>query len=313
MLRKTWARGCCISDDLEMRAISENWGVRDAGRAGHRRRLRRGAGLPYPAAPARSLEESPGARARDDAARAPGSRQQPRQTLQKFARPASAVDPEPRRRPATREEHRRFAASLRCDRARAGPDPTSSGAKRPVRRRASDRVSAPSPRSASGRGARARPEAGRASRAPLAPAAAEAATLRRSGSASCAFSSASSTRRRSLSRAVEPRATRSTRAPPAARRRAARQRRYCPARRFGTTASSGCDVSRRERHRLPVRPSLSTRAPPAARAGAPRPTTPPPAAAAPGRREPAHRLLGAREGKDHPDGPVRPGPEAELV
>jgi len=114
MLRKDVGfRGCCISDDLEMRAISESWGVPDA------------AGLAIDAgcdavlvchtlqhqhdsidAIARGARSGPMPRGRLEVA---STRVQ---TLQKFARPASAVDPAAAPKACNTEEHRRFAASL---------------------------------------------------------------------------------------------------------------------------------------------------------------------------------------------------------
>jgi beta-N-acetylhexosaminidase len=120
-------RGCCISDDLEMRAISESWGVPDA------------AGLAIDAgcdavlvchtlqhqhdsidAIARGARSGPMPRGRLEVA---STRVQ---ALQKFARPASAVDPVAAPRACNTEEHRRFAALLTDAVAGAGStaDPT---------------------------------------------------------------------------------------------------------------------------------------------------------------------------------------------
>ena len=128
MLRKDVGfRGCCISDDLEMRAISESWGVPDA------------AGLAIDAgcdavlvchtlqhqhdsldAISRGARSGPMPRGRLEAA---SSRVQ---DLQKFARPASAVDPRAAPEACNTEEHRRFAASLTdaIARSESGADPT---------------------------------------------------------------------------------------------------------------------------------------------------------------------------------------------
>jgi beta-N-acetylhexosaminidase len=106
-------KGCCISDDLEMKAISETWGVPDA------------AGLAVAAgcdavlvchtlqlqhdsidAIARGARAGPLPRERlvEAAARVA--------TLQKFARAASAVDPMAASAACATEEHRHFAAQL---------------------------------------------------------------------------------------------------------------------------------------------------------------------------------------------------------
>src|SRR6266850_655689 len=114
MLRKEVGfRGCCISDDLEMQAISENWGVPDAAE------LAIDAGCDAVLvchtlqhqhdsvdAIARGARSGPMPRGRLEAA---SSRVQ---ALQKFARPASAVDPGAAPKACNTEEHRRFATSL---------------------------------------------------------------------------------------------------------------------------------------------------------------------------------------------------------
>jgi beta-N-acetylhexosaminidase len=107
-------KGCCISDDLEMKAISEIWGVPDAAE------LAVGAGcdavlvchtlqLQHDAidAIARGARAGPLPRERlaEAAARV--------ETLQKFARPASAVDPTTAASACATEENRRFAAQLK--------------------------------------------------------------------------------------------------------------------------------------------------------------------------------------------------------
>ena len=106
-------RGCCISDDLEMQRHLRHLGRARRGRALHRRRLRRGAGLPHAAAPARLHR-----RHRPRGTRRPPSRERLEeacaarvQTLQKFARPPSRRS---QGKGATLpvEEHRAFAAQL---------------------------------------------------------------------------------------------------------------------------------------------------------------------------------------------------------
>jgi beta-N-acetylhexosaminidase len=114
MLRKDAGfRGCCISDDLEMRAISENWGVPDAAE------LAIDAGCDAVLV-CHTLQHQHDAI--DSIARGARSGPLPRgrlevastrvQALQKFARPASAVDPVAAPKACNTEEHRRFAASL---------------------------------------------------------------------------------------------------------------------------------------------------------------------------------------------------------
>jgi beta-N-acetylhexosaminidase len=107
-------KGCCISDDLEMKAISEIWGVPDAAE------LAVGAGcdavlvchtlqLQHDAidAIARGARAGPLPRERlaEAAARV--------EALQKFARPASAIEPMAAGGACGTEEHRHFAAQIK--------------------------------------------------------------------------------------------------------------------------------------------------------------------------------------------------------
>jgi beta-N-acetylhexosaminidase len=107
-------KGCCISDDLEMKAISEIWGVPDAAE------LAVGAGCDAVLvchtlqrqhdaidAIARGARAGPLPRERlaEAAARV--------ETLQKFARPTSAVDPATAASACATEENRRFTAQLK--------------------------------------------------------------------------------------------------------------------------------------------------------------------------------------------------------
>jgi beta-N-acetylhexosaminidase len=107
-------KGCCISDDLEMKAISQIWGVPDAAElavaAGcdavlvcHTLRDQNDA----IDAIARGARTGPLARERllEAAARV--------EALQKFARPASAIDPMAAGAACGTEEHRHFAAQIK--------------------------------------------------------------------------------------------------------------------------------------------------------------------------------------------------------
>ena len=106
-------RGCCISDDLEMRAISDIWGVPDAAELS----ITAGCDAVLVShtlqhqhdaidAIARGARAGPLPRERlaEAAARV--------ETLQKFARPASAIDPSSASSAAAATAHRQFAARL---------------------------------------------------------------------------------------------------------------------------------------------------------------------------------------------------------
>jgi beta-N-acetylhexosaminidase len=111
-------RGCCISDDLEMRAISDIWGVPDAAELS----VAAGCDAVLVCHTLQAQHDSIDAIARGARA-GPLSRERLReasarvQTLQKFARPASAV--EGKAASASSEEHRAFAAQLMQAAARA--------------------------------------------------------------------------------------------------------------------------------------------------------------------------------------------------
>jgi len=114
MLRKEVGfRGCCISDDLEMLAISENWGVPDAAELA----IDAGCDAVLVCHTLQHQHDSI-----DAIARGARSGPLPRQrlleastrveTLQKFARAANAVDPGAAPKACNTEEHRQFAALL---------------------------------------------------------------------------------------------------------------------------------------------------------------------------------------------------------
>ncbi len=106
-------RGCCISDDLEMRAISDTWGVPDAAVLA----IAAGCDAVLVCHTLQRQHDSI-----DAIARGARSGPLPRerlleadarvQTLQKFARPASAVNPAAAASACATEEHRKFAAEL---------------------------------------------------------------------------------------------------------------------------------------------------------------------------------------------------------
>jgi beta-N-acetylhexosaminidase len=106
-------RGCCISDDLEMRAISDIWGIPDAAE------LSITAGCDtvlvchtlqhqHDAIDAIARGARAGPLPRERLAEA-SSRME---TLQKFARPAAAIDPSSASSETALTEHRQFAARL---------------------------------------------------------------------------------------------------------------------------------------------------------------------------------------------------------
>ena len=106
-------RGCCISDDLEMRAISDIWGVPDAAE------LSITAGCDavlvchtlqhqHDAIDAIARGARAGPLPRERLAEA-ASRVE---ALEKFARPASAIDPSSASSAAATTAHRQFAARL---------------------------------------------------------------------------------------------------------------------------------------------------------------------------------------------------------
>ena len=106
-------KGCCISDDLEMRAISETWGVPDAAELA----IAAGCDAVLVCHTLRHQHDSIDAISRGARA-GPLSRARLFEaaervaTLQKFARPASAVDPMLAGAACSTEEHRHFAAQL---------------------------------------------------------------------------------------------------------------------------------------------------------------------------------------------------------
>jgi beta-N-acetylhexosaminidase len=107
-------KGCCISDDLEMKAISSIWGVPDAAE------LAVGAGCDAVLVCHTLREQNDAIDAIARGARAgPLSRERLAEAaarvevLQKFARPASAVDPMAAGAACGTEEHRHFAAQLK--------------------------------------------------------------------------------------------------------------------------------------------------------------------------------------------------------
>jgi beta-N-acetylhexosaminidase len=114
MLRKDVGfGGCCISDDMEMRAISENWGVPDAAELA----VDAGCDATLVCHTLQHQHDSI-----DAIARGARSGPLPRErlleastrveTLQKFARAASAVDPVAAPTACNTDEHRRFAGLL---------------------------------------------------------------------------------------------------------------------------------------------------------------------------------------------------------
>ena len=106
-------RGCCISDDLEMHAISDTWGVPDAAELA----IDAGCDAVLVCHTLQRQHDSIDAIARG-ARSGPLSRERLSeadarvQTLQKFARPASAVNPGAAAAACATEEHRQFAALL---------------------------------------------------------------------------------------------------------------------------------------------------------------------------------------------------------
>ena len=114
MLRKDVGfGGCCISDDMEMRAISESWGVPDAAELA----VDAGCDATLVCHTLQHQHDSI-----DAIARGARSGPLPRErlleastrveTLQKFARAASAVDPAAAPEACNPEQHRQFAALL---------------------------------------------------------------------------------------------------------------------------------------------------------------------------------------------------------
>jgi len=120
-------KGCCISDDLEMRAISETWGVPDAAELA----IDAGCDAVLVCHTLQHQHDSI-----DAIGRGARSGPMPRErlleastrlaTLQKFARPATAIDPAAAPKSCNTEEHRRFAAQLMESVAQVGrqADPT---------------------------------------------------------------------------------------------------------------------------------------------------------------------------------------------
>lgn len=106
-------KGCCISDDLEMKAISAIWGVPDAAELS----IAAGCDAVLVCHTLRSQHDSIDAIARGARA-GPLSRERLAEAarrvsaLQKFARPASAIDPMAAGAACATEEHRHFAAQL---------------------------------------------------------------------------------------------------------------------------------------------------------------------------------------------------------
>src|SRR5437764_10780580 len=106
-------KGCCISDDLEMKAISENWGVPDAAELA----IAAGCDAVLVCHTLQHQHDSIDAIARGARA-GPLSRDrlaeaaQRVSVLQKFARPASAVDPMAAAGSCGTVEHRQFAERL---------------------------------------------------------------------------------------------------------------------------------------------------------------------------------------------------------
>jgi beta-N-acetylhexosaminidase len=112
-------RGCCISDDLEMRAISDIWGVPDAAELA----IAAGCDAVLVCHTLQHQHDSI-----DAIARGARSGPLPRerlleadgrvQALQKFARPATALDPAAAASGSGTEGHRQFAAQLFAEAAR---------------------------------------------------------------------------------------------------------------------------------------------------------------------------------------------------
>ena len=106
-------KGCCISDDLEMKAISDIWGVPDAAELS----IAAGCDAVLVCHTLRHQHDSIDAIARGARA-GPLSRErlaeaaQRVSVLQKFARPANAVDPMAAGAACATEEHRHFAVQL---------------------------------------------------------------------------------------------------------------------------------------------------------------------------------------------------------
>ena len=106
-------KGCCISDDLEMKAISDIWGVPDAAELA----IAAGCDAVLVCHSLATQHDSIDAIARGARA-GPLSRErlveaaQRVLTLQKFARPASSIDPMAAAASCATEEHRHFAAQL---------------------------------------------------------------------------------------------------------------------------------------------------------------------------------------------------------
>src|SRR4051812_22105688 len=106
-------RGCCISDDLEMRAISDIWGVPDAAELS----VAAGCDAVLVCHTLQAQHDSIDAIARGARA-GPLSRERLAeasarvQALHKFARPAGAIDPAKAAAACASEEHRTFAAQL---------------------------------------------------------------------------------------------------------------------------------------------------------------------------------------------------------
>jgi beta-N-acetylhexosaminidase len=107
-------KGCCISDDLEMKAISEIWGVPDAAELA----LAAGCDAVLVCHTLREQHDAIDAIARG-ARTGPLPRERLAEAaarveaLQKFARPASALSPMEAGAACATEEHRHFAAQLR--------------------------------------------------------------------------------------------------------------------------------------------------------------------------------------------------------
>ncbi|HTO99503.1 MAG TPA: beta-N-acetylhexosaminidase [Myxococcales bacterium] len=106
-------RGCCISDDLEMRAISDTWGVPDAAELA----IHAGCDAVLVCHTLQHQHDSIDAIARG-ARSGPLPRERLReadervQALQKFARPAAAINPAEAAKACASPEHRQFAAQL---------------------------------------------------------------------------------------------------------------------------------------------------------------------------------------------------------
>src|SRR3954470_14977912 len=106
-------KGCCISDDLEMRAISDIWGVPDAAELA----VAAGCDAVLVCHTLQAQHDSIDAIARGARA-GPLSRERLAeasarvQALHKFARPAGAIDPAKAAAACASEEHRTFAAQL---------------------------------------------------------------------------------------------------------------------------------------------------------------------------------------------------------